>query len=413
MDQQIISLHYQCMEEWLKDRRAVLEKKNRKEYARLLELAPKLEQLVRYDIPALQKQQKRLSSSIDDSFRAIEEAEKTVQIIEEKRRKLLQEYGLIGVGPSADEDELNAALDLRIISSTVFLNEKLKEFGDDRHFAALREAYGHVAKEYSMGMYDNTAFSLHFPWLDRIYEERFYSLKVNAKNDGLTKVEVGEATEDVTSCNIDWGDMDESDPIDMEAVVEIQWNEEANLVQESSNPASAAIVVADDGNGDTKDIEEDELPERVPECFSMDLSNPTHRHHVLTELQALQCFGEERSAMGDDTLTASTAAVDALLRLLTASVEASLVRMSTGRALRASLLESLRRLRPPGGSATAGGEQHAARVQRLRDELQAVEPRLEEALTAARETRAECLGELEKMFPGRSVAIVGDINKYI
>ncbi|ORC90692.1 putative dynein heavy chain [Trypanosoma theileri] len=412
MEQQVISVHYQRMEEWLKDRRTVLEKKHRREYARLLELAPKLEQLIRYDIPALQKQQKKLSGSLDDSFKAIEEAEKNVQIIEEKRKKLLQEYGLIGVGPSADEGELNAAIDERIVSSTVFLNEKLKEFGDDQHFAALREAYGRIAKEYSMGMYDSNAFSLHFPWLERIYAERFCSLRVNRKHDRSQKVEVGEGTEDVTPCNIDWGDVDESDPIDMEAAVEIQWNvDEANVVLDSSNPVIAAAVDDDDNNN--KDVEEDELPERVSECFSIDVSNATHRHHVLTELQALRCFGVERSTMGDDALTDSTAAVDALLWLLTVSTEASFVRMSAGRAMRASLLESLRRLRPPGGSATAGGEQHAARVRRLREELEAVEPRLEEALAAARANREECLAELAKMFPGRSIAIVGDINKYI
>lgn len=405
MEQQVIAVHYQQMEEWLSDRRAVLGRRHRGEYARLMELAPKLVQLVRYEIPALHKQQKRASTALDDAYRAIEETAKLSQSLREKRSRLLRKYGLENGESAVEEGDLDAVVDARIASSTTLLQETLKEFALSTHLAAFRETYDRVAKMYSMGMYVNSVFSLHLPWLDRLFEERHCTLGV--QKDCHQQQQQEEETpggEETGACGIDWGDMDAASPIDMDAAVEIKWVEEFSDTR-----------VGDNG-GDNAKIEEsgnDTLPEKVSGIFSIDVSNVIHRQHIITELQALLCFASERSLMDDELLTVPAAAVDAIVKQLTTSNEAAFVRMKTIPSLRLSLLEEIQRLEKGIASAAMRRSSSEGRLQQMQEELQQLEPQMESTLNAARTCRDECLAELVKMFPGQTVTIVGDINKYL
>ncbi|KEG15465.1 putative dynein heavy chain [Trypanosoma grayi] len=396
MEQQAITVHYQRMEEWLNDRKAVLGKKHKNEYTRLLELAPKLEQLVRYDIPAQQRQQKKLTNALDDSFRVIEDATKAACSLEEKQMRLLQEYGLEHGGNTSD-DALNAAVDARITASTALLNEGLREFGASVHLAAFREAYGSIAREFSMGMYDRDVFSEHLPWLERVFEERLYASTVVEQQHCQPMV----VQEDSEPCSIDWGDMGVSGPIDIDAAMEIKWDE---------NEGEEDLYGPTDGESNADD---EKPPAKIVGIFSMNVSNAAHRQHILTELQALRCFASERSLMGDDSLAEAVAVAEALEQKLTTSTEAAFVRMKASATLRLSFLDEVQRLQRGITAAAMRNSSAEDRVKQIQDELRRLAPQVDALLDAARACRDECLAELLKMFPGRTVTIVGDINKYL
>ncbi|RNF06633.1 putative dynein heavy chain, partial [Trypanosoma rangeli] len=322
MEQQVIAVHYQRMEEWLGDRKAVLGKKHKKEFARLMELAPRLEQWVRYDIPAQHKQQKRLSSALDDAHRAIEDATKTRRNLEEREKQFVQEYGLEEALAAVKED-LESAVDAMIAASTIRLNEALREFGRSTHFAALREAYVRVVQMHSMEMCSDDVFLVHFPWLDRIYQERSYNLAAELHHDEQQQQQQEEEKNEATvgPSNIDWGDVDTTEPLDIDAAIEMKWDGEVlSIVAMGETDAAHGIG----GNsGTTEDCYKEKMTGKVEGVAYTSISNSTYRHNLLTELQALLCFAEERAFMDDDSLAHDGMALGLLIKRLTTSTEAA------------------------------------------------------------------------------------------
>ncbi|RNF06524.1 putative dynein heavy chain [Trypanosoma conorhini] len=413
MEQQVVAVHYQRMEEWLGDRKAVLGKRHKKEFARLMELAPRLVQWVRYDIPAQHKQQKRLSAALDDAHRAIEDAAKARQNIEEREKRFVQEYGLEEARGAAEE-ELESAVEGMVAASTILLNEALREFGRSAHLEAFRAAYARVAQMHSMGMHSSDVFAVHFPWLERVYQQK--SCKPPAEpQSGEQQRRQQEVEKEVEATagphNIDWGEFDPAEPIDVDAAVEIKWDGETLSIA-----AEGATGADHSGGGDGGAAEEgceENVADNVEGVTFVDVSISTHRHNILTELQALLCFASERASMDDDSLVDDGVAVDSLVKRLTTSTEASFVRLKTSPTLRHSFMEELRRFRRGLAAADLRKHNSQARVQQLEEELERLGPQLEALISDARKCRDECLAELMKMFPGRTVAIVGDINKYL
>lgn len=394
MEQQTISLHYQRMEEWLIDRRAVLGKKYKKEYARLLELAPALVQLVKYDIPAQQRRQQKISSAVDDTHRAIEEATKSALKFEEKRTRMIEEYDLHRGGDVNVETNLEGAVDARIASSITALSGVLRELGSSHYLAMFRGVYDDFLSKYSSGMYGGGAFSQHFPWLERVFEERFHAIDegTNRSQEG-----VAAATEQQSNgvgCVIDWGDVGTSEPIDVGAVVEINWEND---------------VVANCTNDD-----EECLPPAVAEgVATVSVANAVHRKNILAELQAMRCFASERANAGDNSLDVCHEPVLAVEKQLTTSTEAFFVRMHTSQTARVAFIDEIQRFRRAATAAVTRKASSEARLQQVLEELQEMEPQLEVLLQSARACRDECLVELSKMFPGQRVVMVGDINKFL
>ncbi|EKF37690.1 dynein heavy chain, putative [Trypanosoma cruzi marinkellei] len=413
MEQQVIAVHYQRMEEWLSDRKAVLGKKHKKEFFRLMELAPKLEQLVRYEIPAQHKQNKRLSSLLDDAYGSIEDATKARKNLEERQKRFFQEYGFVE-SQGAEEEELEAVIEAKISSSTTFLNEALREFGRSPHLESFRAAYVRAASMYSVGMYDDNVFSLHLPWLDRVYQERFCKSMVDINhNEHHQKQQAGErdqiaAGASTGPCNIDWGDGNTLDAVDVGETVEIKWDEEALEVA-----VEDAVRNCRENNKKMDDGCVEKPTDTVEGIFTIDVSNAAHRKNILTDLQAFACFASERSSMDDESLAEPAAAVEVLVKKLTASTEAAFVRMKTIPTLRFSFMEEVRRLQRGIAAASMRKSNSQARVHQIQEELERLGPQLDALLNAARNCRDECLAELSKMFPGRTVSIVGDINKYL
>ncbi|KAG8342165.1 putative Protein of unknown function (DUF773) [Trypanosoma vivax] len=393
MEQQPIPLHYQRMEEWLLDRRTVLEKKHKKSYARLLELAPQLVQLVHYDIPAQQRHLKKVSSAVDDTQKAIEDAKKTTQNFEERWVKMVENYGLQRRGSVDVDCDLEVAVDARIADGTVLLNEAIRKFGANANLALFREVYANTLTKHSGGMYSAEAFSQHFPWLERVFQER--SCVVENKT---ASVVLGDGEHGAGACCIDWGDVDASEPVDLAAAVDIKWT-----------GCDADELVAGGAQWD----EEDPLPEARTGVFTIDISNATHRRHVLTELDALQCFVSELLTVGDVSLVECSECAQALKKQLTESIESVFVRMKGSATARHSLIDEIHRLKRAATQAAVRRSGNEGRLQQLLEELARVEPELNTMVSNARTCRDECLVELKKMFPEREVAIVGDINKYL
>ncbi|RNF06632.1 putative dynein heavy chain, partial [Trypanosoma rangeli] len=115
----------------------------------------------------------------------------------------------------------------------------------------------------------------------------------------------------------------------------------------------------------------------------------------------------------DDSLAHDGMALGLLIKRLTTSTEAAFVRMKASSTLRYSFLEELRRFKRGLAAADVRRQNSQARVQQLQEELERLGPQLESLVNDARKCRDECLAELRGMFPGRTVTIVGDINKYL
>lgn len=102
-----ITIHYQQMEQWLNDRKAVFARKYKKPYLALVALAPQLVQLVQYDLPALQRQIKKESNALSQCHRICEEAQVTKSKMCKKQAEMLISYELVtNDAPSASDDNV-------------------------------------------------------------------------------------------------------------------------------------------------------------------------------------------------------------------------------------------------------------------------------------------------------------------
>nr|CCC91186.1 conserved hypothetical protein [Trypanosoma congolense IL3000] len=398
MEGQTISVHYQRMQDWLQDRQSVLGKRYKKEYSRLLELAPKLLQLVKYDIPAQQRQQNKLSSAVEISHKAIEDANMNVQKFEERWAKMVENYNLQGDRGLDLEGDFEAAVDTRIACGVTALTKALREFGGSSDFLTFRTAYNDVLSTYSCGMFNGDVFARHFPWLDRTFAERTYSLETEAQQVRDEVTESGEC-DDVAAQTIDWGDAGNTGPIDTGAVVEIKWSAD----DECSGIAGSNCV----------DDEDDQLPAVMEGIFMINMGDPAHRKHVLAELQAMRCFASERLDAGDDSLAKCKKSIDCFREKLTTSTDAFFARMYRSATSRTTFIDEFQRLRRAVTTAATRRASSEARLQQVLGELREIEPQLNSMVNVARAIRDECVSELSKMFPEQQVVIVGDINKFL
>lgn len=390
MSEQPISIHYQQMEEWLEDRRAVFARKYKKQYADLLSLAPRLVQMAQYDIPALEKQIKRNETAVEECHRVGEEAVKTQQKLRERRAAMLAEYGIEESASSTAEGGVVSAVDRRVEVACVHLNTAFQAYVRAQ-VSTFKEHYNALLEITATGFFGGDAFAQHFPWLQRAVEERDFELPSDSAHS------TGAAHEDAAAAGpqIDWGDDDDvfgGGEISGPAAAEVQINWDA--VEMEARPAG----------------ETDGLPCGDGKHFSIDLSSPKHRVNVLAELQAVLCFCRERSSV---QLVGALVPSEEVYALLSSSRDAEFVRMKENFRSKDAFVDRIDRFERQMMVARNRHAAHEAKMHDAEAELTRLKPQYAELLAKTTTTRDSVLTCLGQMFPDRKILIVGDLNKYI
>lgn len=389
MADQPISIHYQQMEEWLNDRKSVFGRKSKKEFEALMELTPKLVQLVQYDIPALQKQVKKAGSTVEECHRVSDDADRVKQSTAEKRHAMLQEYGLFRAADSgkSESDEIDTLVERRIDESCEHVAEALRCFAEDS-LGAFSSQYEHTVSQLAPGRFHAGVFGAHYPWLQRLYQERH--LPLHPPPPCATAEDVAEAASPV----IDWGDVEVAVQLNDAQVVEINWDVDAEVPR-------------------VEEEEEDALPVADGATFSIDASRAKDRASLLTELRAALCFATERARSKDDSFAHFAESANQLVETLSSSNDALFLRMRSNLRAKEAFLEKMVHFDRAIAAANTRKVNHEMKLAETEEELRVLQPQLQMTVENARATRDACLAQLGLLFPGRRVMIVGDINKYL
>ncbi|CCW61494.1 unnamed protein product [Phytomonas sp. EM1] len=390
MSDQPIVIHYQQMEEWLSDRKSVFERKFRKPYHVLLEVAPRLVQLIKYDIPALQKQIKKTESTLDECERVCVDADRIQANRAQKRLDLLSEYGLLRhLLDKSDRDMVQHALDARIDESCLSLMNCLRLYAK-KHLTLFRENYVDFLSKHAPEHFPPGVFDAHFPWLS--YLEKGHSLPLPDH--------IGRVGDDTRGA--------EGDAIEGEA--QIIWEDaflplDGTTVEITWNAADEKVAARSDNDG--------ELPIYDGKYFYLDIARGLDRANILNELHASCCFASERVNEGGHTFYGFIAATKELIQQLASSTDAELMRMKHSFRLKEEFLSQISLFDRSIAAAQARKQAHEQKIVESRQELLKLEPQLNFLLERAKSDRDLCLQNLQSMFPGRQITMVGDINKYI
>ncbi|MBN8482625.1 MAG: DUF773 domain-containing protein, partial [Xanthomonadales bacterium] len=119
----------------------------------------------------------------------------------------------------------------------------------------------------------------HFPWVSRLVEDAPLVLNTIGSK-AVTSEEHANTTEEDVGAAIDWGDEPEATADLGEGAVAIQWDDD---VDDSAGLATSATEKT-----------EDAPPPSQGSSPSIDLSRAEHRIHITQELEAAQCFLQER-----------------------------------------------------------------------------------------------------------------------
>lgn len=383
MVEQPIAIHYQQLEEWLTDRKSVFVRRSKTEYMALIEMTPRLVQLIQYDVPALQKSMKRTESCLDECHRVCEDADRTVASMAERRKHLLEKNGLEGLDTS---DDLQMAVDRRITVAGERLSGILAHYAAS-HLDTFKDIYETHLRTVASGRYDDDAFTKHFPWLSRLNETKLLPLR---DSGGPSKVDAAAGAP-----QIDWGDCDDTDLLPAEVpVVTINWD--------TADPAVAAAPEVVDG-----------LPRADGKHFSLDLFDGKDRTNITMELTASCCFARQRKEEGDTRFNEFLERTEEVLSTLTTSTDTEFVRMQRNFRLRETLEENINFFDRATSAAQLRKASHEHKITVVREESLLLESKQEALLSEATTLRDNCLKYLSMLFPGRKIIIAGDINKYI
>ncbi|KAG5498134.1 hypothetical protein GH5_02933 [Leishmania sp. Ghana 2012 LV757] len=384
---QPISIHYKQMEEWLEDRKSVFSQRHKREYSELLCIAPRLRQMVQYDIPALEKQMKKDETALDECHRVCEEAVKTQQKLRERRSTLLREYG-IELAAAEEEFDVALALRQRVGAACAQVNSAFQKYTCAR-MKLFKEDYNAFLAKTADGRYGADPFASHFPWLQRALTEAEYQPAASSHEATCA----GGEEVDAAVPQIDWGD------------------DGGGAVGVSEGLVTAPVHINWDATEmEARPVEDDALPAADGLHFSIDLASARHRVNVMAELEAVSCFCRER---GSENLLECATETEALRSFLSNSKDGELARMKESYRAMGNFVDRVDRFHQQILAAHNRSVSHQAKMREVEEELEALQKQYEALLSRLRSLRGEALMHLERMFPERKVLIVGDLNKYL
>ena len=109
-----LDVHYAKLEDWLKDRSSLLQKKHAVLYQAALDAAPRMLHLVRHELPSLRRAAARHGSAVEESARKLQETARLREQLLCRRQQELADRGLLfapaaTVGSSSSPSEHSAA----------------------------------------------------------------------------------------------------------------------------------------------------------------------------------------------------------------------------------------------------------------------------------------------------------------
>ena len=410
MDQPI-DIHFTKLDEWLTDRRAVLAKSHAKEYDACVKAAPRLLQLVKYDIPAVRKQFQKLNSQIDESSKVISGTEKNKQGWAKKRVVLLESLGIASKdNHCADDassssvlvmsDELDARIEVAAHEYSQNVKKKLSQA-----YPLLDEMYhAHVSSLQQPSTGSIRWSARHFPWLQRLFDE----CDVDDSDASISAKKAqheGDAAVDAPS--IQWDDeptisWDDDAPIEvLSALAEVDHRHDTTLAAECFGPPSA-----------------------VAGGVSVQLTRPEHRSAVTEELHAATVFVKERiiDLAGLNTSAAATfspkelvalRALDGVRDAITFPQHVDLLRMRSNFRQKERFLQSLETIQRGLSLVTQRSMEHELRLATASDDAAKCLAELTSLLDEGRKLQQQTEVSLTKIFAPRPVSIVGEINKIL
>jgi hypothetical protein len=401
MTDQPIDIHFSKLEEWLTDRRAVLAKSHAKDFDTCLKAAPRLLQLVKYDIPALRKQLQKLTSQMDESSKAIGGADKNKQGWRRKRQALLESIGIVAdsfeEGADAGEysvlvigELLDARIDAVAIEYCASVKEKLSKIFPA--FGALYET--HLASCMPRGPW----VEQHFPWLQRLFDECSMLDVASDNKKSEEKIQNEQAADD--------------------APIAIQWDDE-DLVEV---PAGAAAVEPACGSGEGSLLPP--APGATGTGPTVLLTRPDHRSAVTEELHAAIVFVRERVLDLAGTKSADAVAfapresavlegLEKVQQALSLPLHVDLLRMRSSFRNKERFLQNFENLQRGLSVVAQRTLEHEARLASTSEEAAKCNAELSAVLSEARKLQQQTETALNKIFAPRPVSIVGEINKIL
>ena len=408
MDQPI-DVHYTKLEEWLTDRRAVLAKSHPKEYETCVKAAPRMLQLVKYDIPALRKQLQKLNSQLDESAKVIGGSEKSKQTWRKKRQALLESLG-ITEGPEGSASHastvlvISELLDQRIEAASREYSVLVKQQVATA-FPLLDELYhSHVAASSEKASGSSRWTALHFPWLQRLFEECHVDDDAGSAPGGASNAA--------------------EPPMPAEDAPAIQWDDEPQAISWDDEPpmevTAVAAVTLQEG------LEADALGPAA--CggagTTVQLTRPEHRSAVTEELAAATVFVKERifdlcglniqeAAAFAPQEVATCGALESVRAALSSPQHIDLLRMRSNFRQKERFLQSLESTQRGLSLVVQRTMEHEARLVSAGDEASKCQLELTQLLEEGRHLQEQTERTLSKIFAPRPVSIVGEINKVL
>ena len=441
-----IDIHYTQLEEWLHDRRSVIQKQHPSVYEFVQQAAPQLLQQVKYDLPATRRGLNRIDADGKEAAASVGESLKSAAQLRSRRSELLQRYHLLENFSEAEVlKNLSERVDRACAESAASLQLQFHRQASEAGcslLACLSDVDGVLKKQFeyqsaettfgqesdldTQGSLDGT--SVLFPWLWQIAQESqnfaASEKEVRATVDadfGLAKVPTN--VEDASTAEIDWGDVgDELPPSEQPTIC-------LDLDDLNCGSSSAALTTVTNRVDPTQNEEGDVSvftaamppPQRSEQWTAV--YPEKHRAAVVAELQALHGFFLEQlhqaeaggpvfSGGGDVSIVRRfDASVGRLSQLLINEVTTELLRIHYSYRHKEKFLRTIEQL---GFSAA----QKEARVRELEERVEIstaqvleLQPKLEEAVIASRNLKKEVENQLGRVFDPREVRLVGDISK--